>query len=105
MVDSLLGLITALFLGRMAAWLGQRFTAIGRPGNQIVGEGLVIGVVLGWQAVLALAPLAMLLEELSRIASIRWKPARRFVAAIWIAPLTLFWILDWARLAAWLRLG
>ncbi len=84
---------------------GQRFTAIGRPGHQILGEALVIGVVLGWQAVVVLVPLAMLLEELSRIARVRWRSARRFVAAVWLAPLALVWILIWARLAAWLQLG
>jgi len=99
-VDGLLGLATALFLGRIAEWLGVRYSAIGRPGNQILGEALVIGVVLGWQAVLVLVPLALLLEELSRIASLRWRLARRFVAAVWIAPLALFWILNWARFAA-----
>ena len=78
---------------------------MGKPGSQILSEAMVIGVVLGWQAVLVLAPLALLLEELSRIAALRWKPARRFVAAIWIAPLTLFWILNWANLVAWLRLS
>ncbi len=104
-VDSLLGLGTALFLGLLADWLGKRFTAIGKPGTQVLGEALVIGSVLGWQAVLVLVPLAMLLEELSRIAALGWTSARRFVAAVWIAPLTLFWILNWARLATWLRLG
>ena len=102
-VDSLLGLGTGLFLGRIAEWLGKRFAVMGKPGSQILGEALVIGVVLGWQAVLVLVPLAMLLEELSRIAALRWTSARRFVAAVWIAPLTLLWILNWARLAAWLQ--
>ena len=68
LVDSLLGLGTGLVVGRIAEWLGERFTAIRRPGHQILGEALVIGVVLGWQAVVVLAPLAMVLEELSRIA-------------------------------------
>ena len=103
-VDGLLGLGTALFLGRLAEWLGTRFSAMSRPGNQILGEALGIGVVLGWQAVFLLVPLALLLEELSRIASLRWRPLRRLVAAVWIVPLTLFWILNWARLAALLRL-
>ncbi len=102
--DGLLGLATGLFLGRLAEWFGQRSATMGKPGGQILGEALVIGVVLGWQAVLALVPLALFLEELSRIVSLRWKSARRFVAAVWIAPLTMFWILNWARLAALLRL-
>ncbi len=104
-VDSLLGLGTGLFLGRIAQWLGTRFTAVGKPGNQVLGQSLVIGVVLGWQAVLVLVPLALLLEELSRIAALGWTLSRRLVAAVWMAPLTLVWILNWARLAAWLRLG
>ncbi|MGA2257301.1 MAG: prepilin peptidase [Thermoguttaceae bacterium] len=104
-VDSLLGFGTALFLGRIAEWLGERFARMGKPGNQILGQALVIGVVLGWQAVFALVPLTMLLEELSHIAAARWSLAHRFMAAVWIAPLALFWILNWVRLAAWLRLG
>ena len=71
MVDGLLGLGTGLFLGRIAEWLGKRFAVMGKPGSQILGEALVIGVVLGWQAVLVLVPLALLLEELSRIAAVR----------------------------------
>ncbi len=104
-IDSLLGLGAGLVVGRIAEWLGKRFTAIGNPGNQILGEALVVGVVLGWQAALVLVPLAMLLEGLSRIAAPGWNSSRRLVAAIWMAPLALIWILNWARLAAWLRLG
>jgi leader peptidase (prepilin peptidase)/N-methyltransferase len=104
-LDSLLGLATGLVLGRIANWLDGRFRRTGRPGNQVLGPALVIGVVLGWQAVAVLVPLAVLLTELSRVAAVRWISAHRFLAVIWITPLTLFWILDWARLAAWLRLG
>ena len=89
-----------MVLGRILQWLGRLSAGMGRPGHQILGEALVVGVVLGWQAVLALVPLAMLLEELSRIVGLRWPWVRRCVAAVWIAPLTLFWILNWARLAA-----
>ncbi len=53
---------------------------------------------------LVLVPLAMLLEELSRIAALLDIGAP-LVAAVWIAPLALLWILNWARLAAWLRVG
>ena len=56
------------FLGLLAEWLGMRFAVVDKPGSQILGEALVMGVVLGWQAVLVLVPLALLLEELSRIA-------------------------------------
>jgi leader peptidase (prepilin peptidase)/N-methyltransferase len=104
-VDSLLGLGTGLFLGQAAQWLGQRLALVGKARGQVLGEAVVIGVVLGWQSVLMLVPLALLLEELSRFAALRWKLLRRLVAAIWLAPLTLFWILNWARLAAALRLG
>ncbi len=105
LVDGLLGLGTALVVGQIAAWLGKRFSPMGRPGGQVLGEALVIGVVLGWQAVLVLVPLALLLEELSRIAALRWTSLRRFVAAVWITPLTLLWILNWARIATGLKLG
>ena len=103
-VDGLLGFATGFLLGQLAQWLGKRFAVLGAPGNQIRGEALAVGVVLGWQSVLVLVPLALALEELSRIAALRWRPLRRLVAAVWLAPLTLFWILNWARLAACLRL-
>ena len=105
LVDSLLGLGTGLVLGRIGEWLGERFAIMSKPGHRILGEALAIGVVLGWQAALVLVPLAMALEELSRIAGVRWRSARRFVAAVWLAPLALVWILNWVRLAAWLQLG
>jgi len=103
-VDSLLGLAMAVFLGQLAKWLGMRFAVVNKPGGQILGEAAVLGVVLGWQAVFVLVPLALLLEELSRIAALQWTSLRRFVAAVWLAPLTLCWILNWARLATLLRL-
>ena len=62
-----------------------------------MGEALVVGVVLGWQAVFLLVPLALFLEELSRIAAVDWRSARR-CGPVWVAPLTLFSILNWARL-------
>ena len=100
LVDGLLGLGTALVVGYLADWLGKRFSPMGRPGGQVLGAALVIGVVLGWQAVVLLVPLALLLEELSRIAALRWTSLRGFVATVWITPLTLFWILNWAWLKA-----
>ena len=105
LVDCLLGLGTGLFLGRTAEWMGERYSRLGRPGYQILGQAPIVGVVLGWQAVLALVPLAMMLEELSHIAAIRWRSAHRLVAGVWMAPLALLWILGWIQLAVWLRLG
>jgi leader peptidase (prepilin peptidase) / N-methyltransferase len=104
-IDSLTGLAIAFLLGKSAAWLGKRLAGIGQPGNQLLGEGLMVGLVLGWQAVVPLLPLVMLLEELSRIAALRWPVLRRLTAAVWLAPMTLLWILNWAQLAAWLRFG
>ena len=104
LVDGLFGLATGLVLGRLAEWLGKQFSPLGRPGSKVLGEAIITGAVLGWQAVLVLAPAALLLEELSRIAAWRWNSARRLVAGVWLVPLTLLWILNWARLAAWLRL-
>jgi leader peptidase (prepilin peptidase)/N-methyltransferase len=102
-IDNLFGLTVAYFIGRAAAWVGQRFAGVGQPGNQFLGELLTIGVVLGWQAALVLAPLAMLLEELSRLSALRWSAVRRLTASVWLAPLTLLWILNWVYLAAWFR--
>ncbi len=102
LADGLAGAAIAYVIGRAAQWLGKRTAVLSAPGSQILGECLAIGVVLGWQAVAVLAPLSLALEELSRIAAVRWPGARRLAAAVWIAPLTLLWILNWARLAAWL---
>jgi leader peptidase (prepilin peptidase) / N-methyltransferase len=99
MIDGLVGLGTAFAAGKSAEWLGKLVAGIRRPGHKLLGEALVIGVVIGWQAVLALVITAMLLEELSRIAAVRWYTARRVTAAVWIAPLTLLFILNWAQLA------
>jgi len=106
--DSLLGLGAGLVVGRTAKWLGKRFRRMRRLGNQLLGPALLIGVVLGWQAVVVLVPLALLLEWLSRSAAARWTPMYRFSAVIWTTPLALFWVLNWTsliRLVAWLRLG
>ena len=89
-------------MGRIAAWLGKRTAVMHKPGSQVLGEAMAIGVVLGWQGMVVVVPAALLLEELSRIAAVRFLAARRFVAAVWIVPLTLLWILNWARLAAWM---
>jgi leader peptidase (prepilin peptidase) / N-methyltransferase len=98
-VDSLLGLATAWFIGKFAEWLGKRQPEILKPGSLIMGEALVVGVVLGWQAAAVLAPLALLMEELSRMAGLRWPLVRRLNASVWIAPLTLLWIMNWTWLA------
>ena len=103
LINGVPGFVAALVLGRGARWLGERFAVMYKPGCQVLGEALVIGVVLGWQAVVLLAPLALLLEQLAGIAAVRWRPLRRLVAAVWIAPLTLLWILNWAWLVS--RLG
>jgi len=107
MIDSLVGLVAGLILGGIAESLGRRFRPVVCPGNQVLGPALLIGVVLGWQAVVVLVPLAWLLETLSHAAARRWASPDRCAAAVWITPLTLCWILNWVnwiRLAAWLRL-
>ena len=99
-IDSLVGLGIGYYLGRAARWLGRRVAGVGRAGYQVWGETVLLGVVLGWQAALALLPLAMVLEELTRLAALRWPRLGRLTAAVWLLPLTLFWILDWKWLAA-----
>ena len=103
-VDSLLGLGTGLVLGRIAQWLGERFTAIRRPGHQILGEAMVdrrrarvagrgggpAGHAVGRTVADCAGPLAI-------GTAIRGRSLA--------GPLTLVWILIWARLAAWLQLG
>jgi hypothetical protein len=104
-IDSLLGAGTAILLGCTAGWLRGRLAQAGKPAPQIAGESLVVGAVLGWQAAVVLVPLTFLLGGLAGIAPARWAAARRFGAAVWFAPLVLAWILNWARIAIWLRPG
>jgi hypothetical protein len=42
----------------------------------------------------------MALEELTRIAALRWRWLGRATAAVWLVPLALLWILNWAAVAA-----
>ena len=85
--------------------VGQAFRRHGQARKSNHGRGPGRRCRALWQAVLLLVPLALLWEELSRIAALRWSPPPPLVAAVWIAPLALFWILNWARLAIWLGVG
>jgi len=101
-IDNLLGLAIALVLGGTAGWLGRHFAQSGHPRFQVVGEALIVGVVLGWQATVVIVPLAILLEGLSQLAAVLWPPAHRLRAAVWIMPLALIWILNGVRPVTWL---
>lgn len=100
LIDSLLGLGAGYCLGRAARWLGRRFAGVGRAGYQVWGETTLLGVVLGWRAAVLLLLAGMLLEELTRLAALRWRLLARVTAALWLVPLTLVWILNWAAIAA-----
>jgi leader peptidase (prepilin peptidase) / N-methyltransferase len=111
-IDSTFSLASGYIFGRAAQWLGRRFAGMGRPGYQIPGEAMLLGVVLGWQAALVLVLAAMALEELTRLALLRRTTEStgrvatgRLSAAIWLPLLALLWILNWASLATFLRLG
>ena len=99
-IDSLLGLGAGYCLGRAARWLGRRFAGVGRAGYQVWGETMLLGVVLGWRAAVLLLLGGMLLEEFTRLAALRWRLLARVTAAVWLVPLTLVWILNWAAVAA-----
>ncbi len=99
-IDSSVGLGVGYCLGRAARWLGRRVAGVGRAGYQIPGETMLLGVVLGWQAAAMLVLLSMVLEELTRLAAVRWPRLVRVTAAVWLMPLTPLWILNWARIAA-----
>jgi hypothetical protein len=99
-IDSSLGLGIGYCFGRAASWLGRLVAGMGRAGNQIWGEAMLLGVVLGWQAAAVLVLASMALEEITRLAALRWRWLARVTAAVWLVPLTLFWILNWASLAA-----
>jgi leader peptidase (prepilin peptidase)/N-methyltransferase len=99
-IDSSLGLGIGYCFGRAARWLGRHVAGMGRAGYQIWGEAMLLGVVLGWQAAAVLVLSSMALEELTRLVALRWRWLDRATAAVWLVPLTLFWILNWASLAA-----
>ncbi len=100
MIDGLVGLGAGYCLGRAARRLGRRFAGVLRPSYEVWGEAMLIGVVLGWRAVVLLVLSAMTLEELTRLAALRWRRLSRVTAAVWLLPLTLLWILNWAAIAA-----
>ena len=100
LIDSSLGLGIGYCFGRAARWLGRHVAGMGRAGYQIWGEAMLLGVVLGWQAAAVLVLSSMALEELTRLAALRWRWLGRATAAVWLVPLTLLWILNWASLAA-----
>jgi prepilin signal peptidase PulO-like enzyme (type II secretory pathway) len=102
-IDSLIGLGAGYCLGRAARWLGRRFAGIGRAGYQVWGEAMLLGVVLGWRAAVVLLLSGMFLEELTRLAALRWRWLARATAAVWLVPLTLLWILNWAAIARVVR--
>ena len=99
-VDSAIGLGIGYCFGRAARWLGRHVAGMGRAGYQIWGEAMLLGVVLGWQAAAVLVLSGMALEELTRLAASQWRGLSRATAAVWFAPLTLLWILNWVSLAA-----
>jgi leader peptidase (prepilin peptidase) / N-methyltransferase len=105
LIDSSVGLGIGYGLGRAARWLGRRVAGIGKAGYQIGGEAMLLGLVLGWQAAVVLVPISMVLEELTRLASLAWPRLSRVTAAVWLVPLALLWILNWARIAATLPMG
>jgi leader peptidase (prepilin peptidase)/N-methyltransferase len=99
-IDSSIGLGIGYCIGRAARWLGRHVAGMGRAGYQIWGEAMLLGVVLGWQAAVVLVLAGMAVEELTRIAARRWRWLGHSTAAVWLVPLTLLWILNWASLAA-----
>ena len=101
MVDSLLGLGTGLFWASCPV-VGQADRRL-QAGSQILGEALASASSSGGRRSCARAAGPVVGRTLADV-RLRWRPARRFVASVWIAPLALIWILNWARLAALLRL-
>jgi hypothetical protein len=63
-----------------------------------------VGLFLGWQAAAVLAVTTMAIHLPLRILG-RILPKLRVPPSVWLAGLTLLWILFWARLVSWGRLG
>jgi leader peptidase (prepilin peptidase)/N-methyltransferase len=99
-IDTLVGLAAGYCLGRAARWLGRRTAGVGRAGYQVWGETMLLGVVLGWRAAVVLLLCGMMLEEITRMAALRWRRLARVTAAVWLVPLALLWILNWSAIAA-----
>ena len=99
-IDSSIGLGIGYCFGRAARWLGRHVAGMGRAGYQIWSEAMLLGVVLGWQTAAVLVVSSMALEELTRLAALQWHGLSRATAAVWLVPLTLLLILNWASLAA-----
>ncbi|MGA2069554.1 MAG: prepilin peptidase [Thermoguttaceae bacterium] len=94
LVDGLAGLAAGTVLGGISAMVPQRLP---KDAGFALGAASA-GVVLGWQAALAVVLAAAVAHHLVRLAARRWPPLERVPATAWLPPAALAWILAWSRL-------
>ena len=98
-VDGLAGLAAGAALGGIVWWALRQ-----RKHTGLLWGLSVVGLFLGWQAVTVLAVTTMAIHLPLRILG-RILPKLRVSPSVWLAGLTLLWILFWARLVLfWARL-
>lgn len=98
-VDGLAGLAAGAALGGIIWWALRQ-----RKHTGLLWGLSGVGLFLGWQAVTALAVTTLAIHLPLQILG-RILPKLRVPPSVWLAGLTLLWILFWARLVSGGRLG
>jgi leader peptidase (prepilin peptidase)/N-methyltransferase len=93
LVDGLAGLAAGAVLGGLATAFQPRL-----PRERFALAAAAAGVVLGWQAAVAVVIAAAVAHRLVRLAAKSAPPLARIPATAWLAADALAWILAWARL-------
>jgi leader peptidase (prepilin peptidase)/N-methyltransferase len=93
LVDGLAGLVAGTVLGGLTMAFQPRL-----PRERFALAAAAAGVVLGWQAAVALVIAAAVAQRLVRLAAKPASPLERIPATAWLAAAALTWVLAWARL-------
>ncbi len=93
-VDGLVGLAAGGVVGLVAWKLLEP-----RQHPDLLPAMAVTGGLLGWQALVALAPATVVLALVSMVAGRVWKPWRRIPPVAWLGLCSTVWILQWRILA------
>lgn len=101
LADGAAGMAVGLLLGLLLRPVVRRDHRLG-----LTGALGCIGLYLGWQAVAAVAVVAMAFHGVAACVARRWEWARGIPPAVWTLPATLGWLLLWkAAVDRWPQIG